>query len=90
MTRAPRTFSRGGHPEAKSGETIRQSKPCEDATERTKLTNKQEDISELSLIRSSGRFVGVLWLLRWCSARFRGWLLSDRPAWREGVFSLNH
>jgi hypothetical protein len=34
--------------------------------------------------------VGVLWLLRWCSARFRGWRLSDRRAWREGVLSLKH
>jgi hypothetical protein len=34
--------------------------------------------------------VGVLWLLRWCSARFQGWRLSDRRTWREGVLSLKH
>jgi hypothetical protein len=34
--------------------------------------------------------VRVLWLLRWCSARFRGWRLSDRRTWREGVLSLKH
>jgi hypothetical protein len=34
--------------------------------------------------------MGVLWLLRWCSARFRGWRLSDRRTWREGVLSFKH
>jgi hypothetical protein len=34
--------------------------------------------------------VGVFWLLRWRSARFRGWRLSDRRTWREGVLSLKH
>jgi hypothetical protein len=32
----------------------------------------------------------MLWLLRWRSASFQGWLLSDRRAWREGVLSLKH
>jgi len=59
-------------------------------TEKTRQTNQQEDISELSLTRSPRRFVGVLWLLRWCSARFRGWCLSDRHTWRKGVPSLKH
>ena len=33
MARTPRTFSRRGHPEAKAGENIGQSKPREDVTE---------------------------------------------------------
>src|ERR1700685_4272087 len=43
-----------------------------------------------SLTRSSRRIVGVLWLLRSCSARFRGCRLSDHRTWREGVLSLKH
>ena len=34
--------------------------------------------------------MGVLWLLCWCSARFRGWRLSDRRTWSKGVLSLKH
>jgi len=88
MARTPRTFAGRSHTEAKAGQNIGQSKPCEDVTEKTKQTNQQEDISELSLTRSPRRFVGVVWLLRWCSARFRGWWLSDRRTWRNGVLSL--
>ena len=64
MARTPRTFSRRSHAEAKAGENIGQSKPRrEDVTEKAKQTNQQEDISELSLTRSLGGFVGVLRLL---------------------------
>ena len=63
MARTPRTFSRRSHAEAKAGENIGQSKPREDVTEKAKQTNQQEDISEVSLTRSLGRFVGVLRLL---------------------------
>ena len=74
MARTPRTFSRRGHPEAKAGENIGQGKPREDVTEKAKQTNQQEEISEVSLTRSSSRFVGVLRLLpRLRSTRFRGW-----------------
>jgi hypothetical protein len=90
MARPARTFAGRSHTEAKAGENIGQSQPCEDVTEKTKQTNQQEDISGLSLTRSPRRFVGVLWLLRWCGARFRGWCLSDRRTWREGVLSLKH
>jgi len=64
MARTPRTFSRRSHAEAKAGENIGQSKPCEDVTEKAKQTNQPEDISELSLTRSPSRFLGVLRLLR--------------------------
>jgi hypothetical protein len=41
-------------------------------TEKTRQTNQQEDISELSLTRSPSRFLGVLRLLRRLrNARFR-------------------
>src|SRR5207245_2587030 len=58
-----------------------------DVAEKARQTDQQKQISGVSLTRSSRRFVGVLWLLRWCSARFRGCRLSDRRTWREGVFS---
>ena len=58
--------------------------------EKARQTDQQKQISGVSLTRSSRRFVGVLWLLRWCSARFQGWRLSDRRTWREGVLSLKH
>jgi hypothetical protein len=63
MARTPRTFAGGSHTEAKAGENIGQSKPCEDVTEKAKQTNQQEYISELSLTRSPIRFLGVLTLL---------------------------
>ncbi len=72
MARTPRTFARRSHAEAKAGENIGQSKPREDVTEKTRQTNQQEDISELSLTRSPSRFLGVLRLLRRLrNARFR-------------------
>ena len=71
MARTPRALSRGGHAEAKAGENIRQGKPPQDVTEKTKQTNQQEDISELSLTRSPNRLLGVLRLLpRLRNARF--------------------
>jgi hypothetical protein len=47
MARTPRTFSGRGHPEAKAGENIGQSKPREDVTEKAKQTNQQKQISEV-------------------------------------------
>ena len=58
MARTPRTFARRSHAEAKAGESIGQSKPREDVTEKAKQTNAQEDISELALSRRG--FLGVL------------------------------
>ena len=73
MARTPRTFSRGGHLEAKAGENIGQGKPREDVTEKAKETNQQEEISEVSVTRSLGRFLGVLRLSpRLRSASFHG------------------
>ena len=63
MARTPRTLSRRGHSEAKAGENIGQGKPCEDVTETAKQTNRQEEISEVSLTRSPSRFLVVLRLL---------------------------
>ncbi len=63
MARTPRTFSRGSHIEAKAGENIGQGKPREDVTEKAKEINQQEEISDVSLTRSLGRFVGALRLL---------------------------
>ena len=63
MAGTPRTLSRGSHIEAKAGENIGQGKPREDVTEKAKETNQQEEISEVSLTRSLGRFVGLLRLL---------------------------
>ena len=63
MAGTPRTFSRGSHIEAKAGENIGQGKPREDVTEKAKEINQQEEISDVSLTRSLGRFVGVLRLL---------------------------
>jgi len=60
MAGTPRTFSRGSHSEAKAGENIGQGKPAEDVTEEAKETNQQEEISDVSLTRSLGRFVGGL------------------------------
>ena len=64
MARTPRTFSGRGHPEAKAGENIGQGKSREDVIEKNKQTNQQKEIVEVSLTRSSSRFVGVLRLLR--------------------------
>ena len=64
MARTPRTFARRSHSEAKAGENIGQGKPREDVTEKAEETNQQEEISDVSLTRSLGRFVGVLRLLR--------------------------
>jgi hypothetical protein len=59
--------------------------------EKAKETNQQEDISEVSLTRSLGRFLRVLRLSpRLRSTSFRGWRLSDRRTWCEGVLSLKH
>jgi hypothetical protein len=91
MARTPRSFSGRGHPEAKAGENIGQRKPGEDVTENAKEENQQEEISEVSLTRSSGRFVGMLRLLpRVRSCSFHGGRLRDGRTWREGVFSLKH
>ena len=91
MARTPRTFARRSHSEAKAGENIGQSKPREDVTEKAKETNQQEDISDVSLTRSLGRFVGVLTLLlRLRHTRFHRGRLSDGRTWREGVLSLKH
>jgi hypothetical protein len=67
MARAPRTFARRSHAEAKAGENIGQSKPREDVTGKAKQTNQQEDISDLSLTRSPCRFLRVLRLLPPCA-----------------------
>ena len=47
-------------------------------------------ISEVSLTRSSSRFVGVLRLPRLRNTRFHGEGLRDNRTWREGVLSLKH
>jgi hypothetical protein len=60
MARRPRTFSRRSHAEAKAGEKIGQGKPREDVTEKAKQTDQHKQVS---LTRSSSRFVGVLRLL---------------------------
>jgi hypothetical protein len=73
MSGTPRTFSRGGHAEAKAGETIGQSTAREEVSEKAKQTNQPEDISELSPTRSPSRFLGVLRLLpRLRNTRFHG------------------
>jgi hypothetical protein len=91
MARTPRSFSRGGHPEAKAREDIGQSQPREDVTEKAKQTDQQKEISEASLTRSPSRFVGVLRLLsRLRSTRFRRRGLPDGRTWRERVLSLKH
>ena len=91
MARTPRTFSRRGHPEAKAGEDIGQSKPREDVSEKAKETNQQEAISEVSLTRSPSRFSGTLSLLRRLRhTRFRGGGLRDGRTWRKGVFSFKY
>ena len=60
-------------------------------TEKAKETNQQEEISDVSLTRSLGRFVGVLRLLpRLRNTRFHGWGLRDGSTWREGVLSFKH
>ena len=63
MARTPRTFPRRGRAEAKAGEDIGQGKPREDVTEKAKETNQHEEMSEVSVARSLGRFVGVVRLL---------------------------
>jgi len=73
MARTPRTFSRRGRAEAKAGENIGQGKPPEDMTEKPKQTDQQKQISQISLTRSSSRFVRVLRLLpRLSSTGFHG------------------
>ncbi len=73
MARTPRTLSGRGHVETEAGENLGQGKPRENVTEKANETNQQEEISDVSLTRSLGRFVGVLRLLprlRWIT--FRG------------------
>jgi hypothetical protein len=73
MSRMPRTFSRGGHAEAKAGEAMGQSTAREEVSEKAKQTNQPEDISKLSPTRSPSRFLGVLRLLpRLRNTRFHG------------------
>jgi len=90
MARTPRTFSRRGRAEAKAGENIGQGKPREDVTDNAKQTDQQKQISEVSLTRSSSRFVGVLRLPRLRTTRFQGGGLPDDRTWREGILSLKH
>ena len=59
-------------------------------TEKAKQRDQQEQISEVSLTRSSSRFVGVLRLPRLRTTRFHGGGLPDDRTWREGVLSLKH
>jgi hypothetical protein len=60
-------------------------------TKAAKQTDQQKQISEVSLARSSTRFVRVLRLLpRLRSTRFHSRGLRDRRTWREGVLSLKH
>jgi integrase len=73
LGRQGRSPSRG-HPEARAGENIGQSKPREDVTEKAKETNQQEDISEFSLTRiadslRSWRNRALLALLVGCGLR---------------------
>ena len=63
MAQSSRAISGRGHPEPKAGENIGQGKPPEDVTKKAKEINQQEEISDVSLTRSLGRFVGVLRLL---------------------------
>jgi len=50
-----------------------QGKPREDVTEKAKQPTRQQEISEVSLTRSMGRFMGVLRLLpRVRSSSFHG------------------
>jgi len=73
MARTPRTFSSRGRAEAEAGQNIGQGKPREDVTEKAKEINQQEQISDVSLTRTLGRFVGVLRLLpRLRRSSFRG------------------
>jgi len=60
-------------------------------TEKAEQTDKQQQISEVSLTPGSGRFVGVLTLLpRLRDTRFHGGGPRDHRTWREGVLSLKH
>jgi len=60
-------------------------------TERAKETNQQEEISDVSLTRSLGRFVRVLRLLPSLRrSSFHGCRLCDGRTWREGILSLKH
>jgi hypothetical protein len=70
MARTPRTFARRSHAEAKAGENIGQGKRREDVTEKAKETDQKKQISEVSLTRSSSRFVGVLRLPRLRTTHF--------------------
>ena len=91
MARTPRTFSRRGHAQAIAGENIGQDKPREDMTEKAKQTDQQKQISEISLTRSLGRFVGVLRLLpRLRSGSFHGRRLRDGRTRRKGVISFKY
>ena len=47
MAGTPRTFSRGSHIEAKTGENIGQGKPREDVTEKAKQTSVETDLRSL-------------------------------------------
>jgi hypothetical protein len=60
-------------------------------TEKAKETNQQEEISDVLLTRSLGRFVGVLGLLPSLRrSSFQGCRLRDGRTWREGILSLKH
>ena len=90
MARTPRTFSRRGRAEAKTGKNIGQDKPRKDVTEKAMQRIQREAISEVSLTRRPSRFVGLLRLPRWRTTRFHGGGLPDDRTWREGVLSLKH
>ena len=47
MARTARTFAGGSHTEAKAGENIGQSQPCEDVTEEARQAHQQAEISEV-------------------------------------------
>jgi hypothetical protein len=90
MARTPRTFSLRSRAEAKAGKNIGQDKPRKDLTEKSKQTDQQAEISEVSLTRSPSRLVGVLRLPRLHNARFHGSGRRDGRTWRERVLSLKH
>jgi len=71
MARTPRTFSSGGHPEAETGENIRQGKSREDVIKKAQHTNQQQEIVEVLPTRSLSRFVRAIgWLPRPRSTSF--------------------
>jgi hypothetical protein len=58
MSAVSRPFSRRGRAEAKAGENIGQAKPRQDVIEKTKQTDQQKEISEVSLTRKSEPLFG--------------------------------